>query len=466
MIGQSRSPVDSSSVWPGVPSHIAQTCQQSWYQPATYSAYPPWSGVPLYDYSHMYHWHNYQSHPTLPPAGTTETLASPPLALVKQERCDDVQSPVSVPTTDSATIDTTDSHVKYNQFTSSSDKLSINTGDRRVRKRPLESGKPPYSYIALICMAIANSTDNCATLRDIIDYIEGRFPYFQGNKKWHGSIRHNLTLNDCFKKLPRRPGDKGCPWTIEQDYEDMFDSGSLLRRRYRYKEGSAKWQKARQQQASRSHKDYLLKKTNKHTQHVPVVTVHSSVAASTKQYHISYTPSLQTLRDTVTSPGSLYTRSPPVDPDVRDGVQNHSAIDCDFPSDLHIDDSVPSPSSSDLPQVQSPISSVSDSVLQHSSQINTSIPVPELTTKSNVPSSPVHGLPDQSSGVLPSCTATMLTTRLGGAMSQMVPGSSPYIPPSAKVSNMPSYTHPRTVPHPYTFYQSVNQDYSTNNMFF
>ncbi|ELU03318.1 hypothetical protein CAPTEDRAFT_59194, partial [Capitella teleta] len=95
--------------------------------------------------------------------------------------------------------------------------------------------KPPYSYIALICMSIANSPSKKATLREIIDSIQERFPYYRKSTKWHGSIRHNLTLNDCFVKMPRRAGDKGCPWAIDPNFDDMFDSGSLLRRRYRFK---------------------------------------------------------------------------------------------------------------------------------------------------------------------------------------------------------------------------------------
>lgn len=64
-----------------------------------------------------------------------------------------------------------------------------------------------------------------------------RFPYYasHGNQKgWRGSIRHNLALNDCFVKLGRRPGAKGHDWGIHPDFEDMFDHGSFLRRRYRY----------------------------------------------------------------------------------------------------------------------------------------------------------------------------------------------------------------------------------------
>ena len=118
-------------------------------------------------------------------------------------------------------------------------------GGKRVRKRPLEPGKPPFSYIAMICMAISNSAEKRCTLREIIEYIEKRFPFYCSNKKWHGSIRHNLTLNDCFTKTTRRPGDKGCPWAIDPSFEDMFDNGSLLRRRYRFKEGSARRAKAK-----------------------------------------------------------------------------------------------------------------------------------------------------------------------------------------------------------------------------
>ena len=124
----------------------------------------------------------------------------------------------------------------------------------RPRKRPLPPGKPPYSYIALICMAIANSPTRMKTLREIIEFINERFPYYRQSTKWHGSIRHNLTLNDCFKKQARRPGDKGHPWSIDESFEDMFDNGSLLRRRYRYKVGSKRWMQNQERSLSRANK--------------------------------------------------------------------------------------------------------------------------------------------------------------------------------------------------------------------
>ncbi|XP_003784441.1 forkhead box protein B1 [Otolemur garnettii] len=98
--------------------------------------------------------------------------------------------------------------------------------------------KPPYSYISLTAMAIQSSPEKMLPLSEIYKFIMDRFPYYRENtQRWQNSLRHNLSFNDCFIKIPRRPDQpgKGSFWALHPSCGDMFENGSFLRRRKRFK---------------------------------------------------------------------------------------------------------------------------------------------------------------------------------------------------------------------------------------
>ncbi|XP_051999580.1 forkhead box protein J2-like isoform X1 [Xyrauchen texanus] len=79
-------------------------------------------------------------------------------------------------------------------------------------------GKPPHSYATLIAMAISSACERKLSLNDIYTWISDTFPFYsRAGRGWKNSIRHNLSLNKYFRKVPRPQSDpgKGSYWTMD-----------------------------------------------------------------------------------------------------------------------------------------------------------------------------------------------------------------------------------------------------------
>ncbi|XP_077445422.1 forkhead box protein F1 [Stigmatopora argus] len=145
----------------------------------------------------------------------------------------EVQQPPAQTPAQSSPMSAPDKTAVMDPSSSSSSSSSSTAKAKKSNAGIRRPEKPPYSYIALIVMAIQSSPTKRLTLSEIYQFLQSRFPFFRGSYQgWKNSVRHNLSLNECFIKLPKglgRPG-KGHYWTIDPASEFMFEEGSFRRR--------------------------------------------------------------------------------------------------------------------------------------------------------------------------------------------------------------------------------------------
>ncbi|PWA00252.1 hypothetical protein BB558_003695 [Smittium angustum] len=92
--------------------------------------------------------------------------------------------------------------------------------------------RPPFSYSIIIALAILSTEEKKMSLKDIYNWIKKNYPkVFEGSDiGWQNTIRHNLSLNSFFRRMPRYEvgtdsggryyNKKGSFWTIDLDKMD------------------------------------------------------------------------------------------------------------------------------------------------------------------------------------------------------------------------------------------------------
>lgn len=98
---------------------------------------------------------------------------------------------------------------RSNQGPSSSSSSSYSSHSKGRERDSLKS-KPPFSFSLLIYMAIEQSANKSLPVKEIYGWILKHFPYFSNAPTgWKNSVRHNLSLNKCFRKVERSLGKVG-----------------------------------------------------------------------------------------------------------------------------------------------------------------------------------------------------------------------------------------------------------------
>jgi len=97
------------------------------------------------------------------------------------------------------------------------------------------AAKPPKPYLEIIADAVLSSKVKMMQLHEIYHVMESKFQYFAKNvnKSWRNSVRHNLSLNECFVKAGRGSNGKGNYWKIHPLCEKEFIRGNFRRKSFK-----------------------------------------------------------------------------------------------------------------------------------------------------------------------------------------------------------------------------------------
>ncbi|KAI8078785.1 fork head domain-containing protein [Halteromyces radiatus] len=291
-----------------------------------------------------------------------------------------------------------------------------------IGKPPRKRRRPPFSYSSLIAQAILEAENERMTLREIYQWIVDKYPalYSANDVGWQNTIRHNLSLNRCFRKLPKSVlGDgtkgKGGYWTIDPNHMAKFKNGAFARgssSTLRRKSNTEEVLEDSNVPDERQEQTKSQETSQKPSIDLPSKTVQPSLMNS------PLTPGLQQLPSPLvssTSSSSMYHPSPLTSPtQLRHHSLQHKHMINQFP--------VKQSSISPKPSISSPSSSISSSSVQPMSPVQP-------------PKQPLHPLKLQTL-LSPSSSASSTSTSPSSMTSNSCSSSPSLLLPSSTAMNI------------------------------
>ncbi|KAL9976321.1 hypothetical protein ACROYT_G013607 [Oculina patagonica] len=114
----------------------------------------------------------------------------------------------------------------------SSDEKKVCKQETQETKQKRKRNSCPLSYIEVIAYAILSSPRKRTTLSEIYSFIEDNYPEFTENRvRWKNTVRHNLSLHECFQRGEIALDRTGCYWRIHPSFVADFSRGDFSRRK-------------------------------------------------------------------------------------------------------------------------------------------------------------------------------------------------------------------------------------------
>ena len=107
-----------------------------------------------------------------------------------------------------------------------------NKNQNQKKKQRKSRNSCPFSYIEMIAYAILSSPQKRATLSGIYSFIQNNYPSFtEHRERWKNTVRHNLSLHECFQRGGIAVDRASCYWHINPRFVVAFSRGDFSRRK-------------------------------------------------------------------------------------------------------------------------------------------------------------------------------------------------------------------------------------------